>query len=165
MNYIRIVQIGDFNELKTSHRDAKITTSLKKNIDGAGIIWDWIETNDLKSNIEEQLSVYDGIWCVTGSPYNNMEGVISAIKFARESGTPYLGKCAGFQHAVIEYARNVVGIREADHLESNPDAKIPLINLLDCSMVEKSETINIQNGTILHEILQKDTIEETYHFL
>jgi CTP synthase (UTP-ammonia lyase) len=163
MDFIKIVQIGDYNDSKTSHIADKLTAGIEQEIDGTGIHWDWIETKDLNNNIEEQLSVYNGIWCVPGSPYYNIEGVISAIKFARESEIPYLGTCAGFQHAIIEFSRNVAGIREADHLESNPDAKIPVISLLECPLVEKSDKIFIKNGTRLHEILQKDTIEEIYH--
>jgi len=55
------------------------------------------------------------IWCVPGSPYANESAVIGAIRWARESGIPFLGTCGGFQHAVLEFARNVMGLSAAEH--------------------------------------------------
>jgi CTP synthase (UTP-ammonia lyase) len=160
---IKIAMIGDYNDAKTSHKADKLVTALQWDSEDKKIIWDWIETPDLSQVIPEQLSPYQGIWCVPGSPYKNMEGVLSAIKFARESGTPFLGTCGGFQHAVIEYARNVLHLDNAAHTEYNPNAEVPVIDLLECSLVEKTDSIHIQKGSKLFSIMKKNSIAETYH--
>ena len=70
-----------------------------------------------------------------------MEGALLAIRFARESRRPFLGTCGGLQHAVIEYARNVLGWADAEHAETAPDAARPVISLLECALVEATESI------------------------
>ena len=60
----------------------------------------------------------DGLWVVPGSPYRAAAAVYAAIEVARTSGQPFLGTCSGFQYAVIEFARNVAGIADADHAET-----------------------------------------------
>src|ERR671926_148360 len=69
----------------------------------------WIETEEAqKPKSIDALREADGVWVVPGSPYKSLEGALSAIQFAREQGTPLLGTCAGFQHIVLEYARDVL---------------------------------------------------------
>lgn len=94
----------------------------------------------------------DGIWCVPGSPYASMDGALVAIRFAREKSIPFLGTCGGFQHAVIEYARNALRITDADHGESNPEAKTAVIAPLQCPLINKSETLRISPNTRLAAI-------------
>ena len=105
----------------------------------------WLETESLSKDFDG--SKFDGIWCVPGSPYQNMEGALAAIRWARENGKPFLGSCGGFQHAVLEYARNVFGLSNADHVESNPEAEFPLIAPLSCSLVGMTGTVQLIRGT------------------
>ena len=71
-----------------------------------------------------------------------------AIRFARESGIPLLGTCGGFQHLVIEYARNVLGFQDAEHAEYNPDASRLMISKLPCSLVDQILPIAISPGSL-----------------
>ncbi len=64
---------------------------------------------------ESQLTQVDALWCSPGSPYLSLDGALNGIRFARERGWPIIGTCAGFQHIVLEYARNVIGIKDAAH--------------------------------------------------
>jgi CTP synthase (UTP-ammonia lyase) len=86
------------------------------------------------------LGEFTGMWVVPASPYANPEGVLRAIRHARESGLPFLGTCGGFQHAVIEFARSVMGL-DAQHAETAPDGAVQLITPLSCSMVEVTGTV------------------------
>src|SRR6185503_21120419 len=61
----------------------------------------WIGTASMNRDTEKQLSGFQGIWCVPGSPYANMDGALRAIRYARENKVPFLGTCGGSQHAVI----------------------------------------------------------------
>lgn len=105
----------------------------------------WIPTDAVGS--AARVAEFDGIWCVPGGPYHNMDGALLGIRYARESGTPFLGTCAGFQHAVIEYARNVLLWSDAEHAESSPDAARAVIMPLSCGLLESEATVRLFPGT------------------
>ncbi|WP_223192780.1 glutamine amidotransferase-related protein [Paenibacillus sedimenti] len=74
----------------------------------------------------QKLSKYHALWVVSASPYRSMQGALNGIRFARENHIPFLGTCGGFQHMIIEFARNVMWLAEADHAEENPTASLIL---------------------------------------
>src|SRR5437667_11486922 len=89
--------------------------------------------------LARDLQTFSAIWLVPASPYENMDGALAAIRFARETRRPFLGTCGGFQHALIEFARNVAGITAADHEETNPASGTLVVTRLRCSLVEQSK--------------------------
>jgi CTP synthase (UTP-ammonia lyase) len=91
-----------------------------------------------------------------------MDGALAAIRYARQKRVPFLGTCGGFQHALLEYARNVQGMAESDHTESNPSSSLPLIARLACSLVEKEDRILLQAGSRIHQIYGRAEITEPY---
>ncbi len=91
-----------------------------------------------------------------------MDGAIFAIRYARERTCPFLGTCGGFQHAVIEYARNVLGWRDAEHAETAPDAKTLVIAPLACALVEKTGTVVFRAGSRLRAAYGKEQSKEGY---
>lgn len=105
----------------------------------------WIPTDEFA--LVASVAEFDGIWCVPGGPYRNMDGALRAIRHARESRTPFLGTCAGFQHAVIEYARNVLLWSDAEHAESSPEAVRAVISPLACGLLESEGTVRLFPGT------------------
>jgi len=91
----------------------------------------WIETTSITDeNVAEFLNDVDGIIVPGGFGTRGAEGKIACIKYAREKNLPYLGLCFGFQMAVIEFARNVCGIKNANSTEIEPDCSEPVINVL-----------------------------------
>jgi CTP synthase len=78
----------------------------------------------------EKLREYDGIFVPYGFGPRGTEGKIMAIQFARENGVPFLGICYGFQLAVIEFARHVCGLKDANSTEINPNSPNPVIDLM-----------------------------------
>ena len=78
----------------------------------------------------KDLSNFDGIFVPYGFGPRGTEGKIAAAKFARENDIPFLGICYGFQLAVIEFARNVCGLKDANSTEINPDSPYPVIDLM-----------------------------------
>ncbi len=124
---IRIGLIGDFSPAVKAHIAIPRAVALVAKALACAAETSWLATPLLEHNTAELLSAYDALWCVPASPYASMEGALSAICFAREQNIPFLGTCGGSQHAIIEYARNVLGLAEADHAETNPSAPLPLI--------------------------------------
>lgn len=134
----RIALVGDFDPSVPAHRAIPLALG-----DAATAVWVPTESIDSTSVLES----FDGIWCVPASPYRSTEGALTAIRFARETGRPFLGTCGGFQHAVIEYARNVLGWADAEHAETAPEAARPVVSLLACSLVEAKGGVTFSPGS------------------
>ena len=94
-------------------------------------------------NVPEKLSALDGLLVAPGFGHRGIEGKITAVKYARENGLPFFGICLGLQMAVIEYARNVLGIKEAHSTEMNPECSEPVID-----MMEEQKKITMKGGTM-----------------
>ena len=94
---------------------------------------EWIDSEYLEkdNSLMEKLEEVDGILVAGGFGKRGVEGKLKAIQFARETKTPYLGICLGMQTAVIEFARNVLGLKDAESQEFNPDTKEPIVYLID----------------------------------
>jgi CTP synthase len=91
----------------------------------------WIETTAITDeNSSEHLADVDGIIVPGGFGTRGAEGKIACIKYARENNLPYLGLCFGFQMAVVEFARNVCGLTQANSTEIEPDCPEPVIDIL-----------------------------------
>ena len=94
-------------------------------------------------NVTEKLGNLDGLLVAPGFGLRGIEGKIIAVKYARENGLPFFGICLGMQMAVIEFARNVLGIKDAHSTEMNPDTSNPVIDLM-----EAQKKITAKGGTM-----------------
>ncbi|HND96051.1 MAG TPA: CTP synthase [Chitinophagaceae bacterium] len=94
-------------------------------------------------NVGEKLAGLDGLLVAPGFGHRGVEGKIVAVKYAREKGLPFFGICLGMQMAVIEFARNVLGLKEAHSTEMDPDTKEPVIDLM-----EEQKKITAKGGTM-----------------
>jgi CTP synthase (UTP-ammonia lyase) len=124
----------------------------------------WLATPTLEApDAEALLAEADALWASPGSPYLSLEGALKGIRFARERGWPLLGSCAGFQHIVLEYARNVMGIADAAHQEYEPDAPTLLLTALVCPVATKVLKINLQPDSFPARVYGRTEIEEYYY--
>ena len=157
---LKIGLIGDRNDEVTAHR--AIPIALEINGDALGIKAEasWIGTDAVTP---EALQACDGLWCIPASPYFDMEGALTAIRYAREHDVPFFGSCGGYQHAALEFARNVLGYPQADNAEVNPKAEMPLISALVCKLVEKSDSITMQIQSKAGAYYQAAEVVEEYH--
>ncbi len=98
---------------------------------GAEAEMTWLDSEDYEKdkNAVKNLSQYDALIVPGGFGTRGIEGIISAIKYARENSLPYLGLCYGMQLATIEFARHVLGIKDAHTVEVNPKTKNPIIHI------------------------------------
>ncbi len=132
----------------------------------------WIDSEELtKENIEEYLGEVHGILVPGGFGVRGTEGKILAIEYARTHGIPFLGICLGMQLAIVEFARNVLGLKEAASIELVPDTKDPVISL----MPEQNGVVNmggtlrlgsypciLQEGTLAQALYRKKEIAERH---
>lgn len=163
MSRVRVALVGDHNPSVTAHRAIPDALRLSAEQLCVAVEPTWLHTTTLTSPVGSKLADFGGVWCVPASPYVNADGALAAIRYARESVRAFLGTCGGFQHAVIEYARNVLGLHGADHAETAPDAAMPLVARMSCSLVEKTGTVFPTVGSRLWAAYGTDRADETYH--
>jgi CTP synthase (UTP-ammonia lyase) len=106
----------------------------------------WLHSTAIEQ--PEELSGFDGIWIIPGSPYENRDGVLAAINTARTAGIPLLGTCGGFQHLLLEFARNVCGLDAVENAEEHPGATELLIVPLECSLLGEEATVTVEPETV-----------------
>jgi CTP synthase (UTP-ammonia lyase) len=160
---VRIALIGDYHPQVKAHIAIPRALALAAEACGCEVAPVWLPTEEILPRLAAHFADCHGFWCVPASPYVSMEGALAAIRYAREQGKPYLGTCGGFQHALIEYARNVLGLAEADHAESNPQGNLSIIAPLSCALRERKEMIRLQPGSRMHQLYGTLEIEEEYN--
>jgi CTP synthase (UTP-ammonia lyase) len=138
----RIGLIGDYDATVAAHVAIPIALRLAGDQAAVAVEFDWVSTEEISD--PSRVIGFNGLWCVPASPYRSMAGALIAIRFARENQRPFLGTCGGFQHAVIEYARNVLGWTDAEHAETAPDATRPVITPLACELVEATDSVRFR---------------------
>ena len=161
MHALQIGLIGDRHDDVVAHRAIPLALGMAAEACGVEIEPVWVPTEQVGDGAA--LAEFDGLWCVPASPYRSMEGALTAIRVARERHVPFLGTCGGFQHAVIEYARNVLDWNDAEHAETAPDAQRQVIVPLLCSLVEVSDAVQLTVGSRLAKAYGTTSIVEGYH--
>ena len=141
----RIALVGDRNPEYLTHRELDASIALMP----AGVEARWVATDGPDAR---RLDGFDALWIVPGTPYRDERPVFAAIEHARRSGVPILGTCGGFQHMLVEFARNVAGMPEAGHAETDPDAGVHVVSALACSLVGERRTVTTVPGTLVAEL-------------
>ena len=157
---LHLALIGDYNPDVIAHQAIPVALQQAADTLGLKVHLQWLETDTLSATSE--LQGFDGFWCVPASPYRDTDGALHAIRFAREQRRPFLGTCGGFQHAVLEYARNVLGWADAEHGELAPDAPRAVIAPLSCALVEASDTVRLAAYTRIADAYGTLDIHEGY---
>jgi len=156
----RVALVGDRSANVRAH--ARIPVLIEALLRREGIALDayWIATPEAE---ECDLSGFDAIWVVPGSPYASADGAIAAVRTARERRIPFLGTCGGFQHALLEYARHVCELATVQNAEVTPEARDQLIVPLECSLVGHEEAVMVVPGTLAAKITGPGRRTERYH--
>lgn len=159
----KIAILGDFNPANTLHHTVNESLGhVQKQLEEE-FQWDWISTDVFNPKIAFN-GLYVGLWIVPGSPYKSMEGVLNAIEYTRTNQIPTLGTCAGFQHMLIEFARNVCDIKNADHEETSLDPSELVISKLSCSLVGQEEELTIiDEESKLFKLIKERKLKGKYH--
>lgn len=170
---VRIGIIGDFNPDFPSHHATNNALQHAATKLGLTVDSEWIPTPSLAdASSEKKLESYDGLWASPGSPYKSMDGMLKGIEFARRRDWPFLGTCGGFQYAVIECARNVLGIKDADTAENNSGSKNVIIYPVACAVPDRKGNapklsgavpeIRIRPGSYLQTFYATDVVTEEF---
>jgi CTP synthase (UTP-ammonia lyase) len=164
---VRIGILGDFNpKLRSHHATPDSLQHAARKLD-LQVESEWVPTPSLiKSESESILEKFDGLWASPGSPFKSFDGMLNGIEFARRRDWPFLGTCAGFQYALIEFARNVLGIADADSAENNSGSKNIVIYPVACAVPNRKDDapklsgvlpeIRLRPGSYLQSFYGKD---------
>ncbi|MEX0290506.1 MAG: CTP synthase [Flavobacteriaceae bacterium] len=140
---VTIGLIGKYVELQDSYKSilesfihAGAANEVKVNVRS-------LHSEYIATNFEQKMKGLEGILVAPGFGERGIEGKIKAVAYARENGIPFLGICLGMQMAVIEYARNVLGLKDANSTEMNEETPHPVIDLM-----EEQKTITNKGGTM-----------------
>ena len=169
---VKIALVGKYVELHDAYK------SINESLIHAGaeneckIDLHWIGSEEInEENVKHVLGDMDGILTAPGFGERGIPGKISAAKYARENKIPYFGVCLGMQCAVVEFARNVVGLKDAASTEVNPDTTYPVIDLMEeqKKILNKGGTMrlgayacHIKKGTKVFDIYKKEDISERH---
>ena len=169
---VEIGLIGKYVELKDSYKSIveSIIHAGAKNRTHVKIKWIHSESIDQK-NVGELIANLDGIIVAPGFGQRGIEGKIHAIQYVRENNIPFLGICLGMQCAVVEFARNVLGHKDAQSTEINADTSFPVIDKMEEQKSIKnmggtmrlgSYPCTINEGSKVYDIYKSDAIMERH---
>jgi len=171
-NEVNIGLIGKYIELKDAYKSINESFIHASAANECKVNLKLIHSEDIKeSNVAELLGNMNGILVAPGFGERGIEGKITAVKYVRENGIPFLGICLGMQCAVVEFARNILGYKSAHSTEMNPDTKYPVIDLMEEQKKIKglggtmrlgTYPCKIKKGTKLYDIYQTLNISERH---
>jgi len=133
----------------------------------------WLPTDSLLDPaLDKKMEAFDGLWAAPGSPYKSFDGMLRGIEFARRRDWPFLGTCGGFQYTLIEVARNVLGMSDANSAENSPPAGQIVISPVSCEVPNRAPGapklsgkvagLRIRPGSYLHSFYNRDLVEEGF---
>lgn len=154
---VAIAVLGDWNPENPTHKT--ISTSLDHAIPGR-VEAIWIASEKISST---DLSRFDGVFCAPQSPYRDMEGILAGICYARENDVPFFGTCAGFQHSIIEIARNLLNYKDATSAEYDSSGSHLFVSRLACSLVGKRMEVQFTAGSLAESLYGVPASMEDYY--
>lgn len=169
---IKIGLVGKYVELKDSYKSISEAFVHAGAVNECKVNIEWIHSENLtEENIAEKLKGLKGVLVAPGFGSRGIEGKILTIKYARENNIPFLGICLGMQCAVIEFARNVIGLKDAHSREMNPATSSPVIDLLEAqknishmggTMRLGAYPCHVEEGTLAAKIYKHSDITERH---
>ncbi|HTJ12025.1 MAG TPA: hypothetical protein VL547_08370 [Dinghuibacter sp.] len=156
---MKLAIIGDFRKENATHVATNEAINHSLTQIGASLDVEWVHTATIPTRLAQ---FADAFLIAPGSPYADMASALSVIRYARENGIPTFGTCGGFQHIVIEYARNALGLTDADHAESNPYASRLVVTPLTCSLVGQRLDVAVRPGSLAHTLTGPRLTENYY---
>lgn len=159
---LRVGLIGDRNESHVAHRAVPVAIEMAGHSLGFEAIPQWIATESI-DRTRPDLMAFAALWCVPASPYRSPAGALAAIRFAREFGRPFLGTCGDFQHALLEYASSLWGVKAPGNAEVDGLDSRTVISPLSCPLIQEPGTMHFAAGSRLRAAYGRASAVEEYH--
>ena len=143
---VEIALIGKYIELQDSYKSITEAIIHAGSTNETKVKVRWVHSENLNTdNVEAQLKDVNGILVAPGFGDRGIDGKIKSVQYARENNIPFFGICLGMQMAVIEYAKNVLDLKDAFSTEMKKDCKNPVINLMESQkdVTEKGGTMRL----------------------
>ena len=156
----RIALIGEYDPAFPPHQATIAACIHSASALRIHVVSEWVSTENLTV---DGLHGYSAYWILPGSPYKSLSNTLAVIRHARELGIPCLGTCGGFQHMILEYARNVLGFVDAQHAEYDPYASELFVSKLECSLVGRELLIRLQPDSRVAHIYGTIEAREQYY--
>jgi CTP synthase (UTP-ammonia lyase) len=159
---VRIAIVGEYRE--DFPPLAATETAVEHSARGLGLTVEitWLATDRIRVGDPSSLEPYHGFWIAPGSPYRALDGALWAIELARTAGRPLLGTCAGFQHMVLEFARNVLGWEEAVSEQYSPAGRHRVVHRLECVVRGKELSLRLEAGSRVASLYGASIVSERY---
>ncbi len=167
---VNIAVVGKYVELQDAYKSIAESFIHSGAANECKVKVNWIHSEEINAdNVSEKLQSYHGLLVAPGFGNRGIEGKIESVKYARENNVPFLGICLGMQCAVIEYARNVLKLKDAHSTEINPDTTYPVIDIMEhqkeilkkggtmrlgsyaCKLEDKSKAFNCYKNSEIQE--------------
>lgn len=175
MQRLRIGILGDFDREKRSHWATEAALFHAAHRVGVSVEPRWVSTPSLvEVGAEQRLGDVDGVWGAPGGPYASLSGALRGIGHARERHVPYLGTCAGFQYALVEFTRSVLGVADAESAENAGNAvsgENVVITPVECPVPNRQAgqpalaglgVVRVAPGALLAELCGTKELTEEY---
>jgi CTP synthase len=168
---VNIAIVGKYFDVKDSYKSLYEALYHASTLNSAGCNITLVSADQIEEIGSHILKGYDGIVVAGGFGVRGFEGKVEAVKYARENNIPFLGICLGMQAAVVEFARNVANLDDANSTEMNPDTKNPVICLMDSQLdiTDMGGTLRVgsydcllESNTAIHRAYKKDLIKERH---
>ena len=170
---MRIALLGDFDRGTLSHWASEAALYHAAARLGTAVELRWISTPAVAEagDVSAALAGFDAIWGVPGGPFESATGMLNGIAHARRARVPYLGTCAGFQYALIELSRNVLGLADADTAENASGSAHVVITPVACPLpgrrpggpaMSGGDGVRVVAGTRLAELCGGGDLTEEY---
>lgn len=169
---VKIGLVGKYVELPDAYKSINESLLQAATYNDRKLELQFIQSDKINpENVEKQLSQFDGLIIAPGFGQRGVEGKFIALRYARENNVPTFGICLGMQCMVIEYARNVLGLEDANSTEMNPNTEHKVIDL----MAEQKNVTNmggtmrlgaydcqLQKNSLVHSAYNKDLVQERH---
>ncbi len=168
---VEIAVVGKYVKLTDSYLSIREALKHSGVANGVKVSMRWIEAEDVEREGVSLLEGVDGLIVPGGFGSRGAEGKIEAIKYARENDVPFLGICFGFQLTVVEFARNVLGLKEANSTEIDPETPYPVVDLMPeqksvqgagGTMRLGAYPVKILKGTLAYQLYGRELVYERH---
>lgn len=155
-----IALLGEFDPAFAPHQATNAAIEHSCSVLGIDVRGIWVPSQNIDATV---LTRFAGIWVAPGGLHRDVEKTLRAIRYAREQAVPCLGTCGGFQHMVLEYARNALGYADAQHAQYDRDAKNLFIAPLACSLAGREMPLRFVAGSRIAQLYGSESANEQYY--